>query len=95
MVESGELGELLMINVRLNDTRFVPTKLLSRAAQSSPLHFLGSHVVDNCWIVADNAPNVFEFKAEFIGTRGSTYVDASHRTLHRVCRAGYRADGHR
>lgn len=129
MVESGELGELLMINVRLNDTCYVPTKLLSWAAQSSPLHFLGSHVVDllrwlsgaevervfsvsrsvvlrklgidtpdyyqsilelssggtavveNCWIVAENAPNVFEFKAEFVGTHGSTYVDASHHRM--------------
>ena len=128
-LEAGDLGELVMINVRMNDTLFVPTRMLSWAAHSSPAHFLGSHLVDlirwlsggevervysvsrsvvlrargidtadfyqsilnltnggtavveNCWIVATNAPNVFEFKAEFVGTRGSAYVNASH---HRV-----------
>ena len=129
MVESGELGDLMMINVKLNDTIYVPTKMLEWAGKSSPAHFLGSHVVDlirwisgseikkvysvnrsvvlknlgvpttdfyqsilelsngatayieNCWIVAENAPNVFDFKGEFIGSEGSTYVNASH---HRV-----------
>ena len=129
MVESGEMGELLMINIRLNDTLYVPTKMLSWAASSSPAHFLGSHVVDlirwvtgaevervysvsrslvlrkqgvdtpdfyqsilelsnggtavveNCWIVAENAPSVFEFKGEFIGSKGSAYVDASHHRM--------------
>ena len=129
MLESGELGELQMINVRLNDTIYVPTQMLSWAAESSPAHFLGSHVVDllrwlsgdeiikvysvsrsailkqkgintpdfyqtilelshgatayveNCWIVAENAPNVFEFKGEFIGSKGSTYVNISHHRM--------------
>jgi predicted dehydrogenase len=129
MVDSGELGDLQMINVRLNDTIFVPTKMLSWASKSSPAHFLGSHVVDlirwlsgdevtrvysvsrstvlkekgvdtsdfyqtilelskgatayveNCWIVAENAPNVFEFKGEFIGSKGSTFVNISHHRM--------------
>lgn len=45
-IAAGELGSILMLNIRLNDTRFVPTRMLSWAAKSSPLHFLGSHVVD-------------------------------------------------
>ncbi|MHC4559649.1 MAG: Gfo/Idh/MocA family protein [Planctomycetota bacterium] len=129
MVTSGELGDLLMMNIRLNDTIFVPTKMLSWASKSSPAHFLGSHIVDlirwisgaeikrvfsvsrsvvlkkrgidtpdfyqsilelsnggtafveNCWIVAENAPNVYEFKCEFIGSAGSAYVDASHHRM--------------
>jgi predicted dehydrogenase len=129
MVDSGELGDLMMMNIRLNDTLYVPTKMLSWAAQSSPAGFLGSHVVDlvrwltgseikkvysvnrsvvlkskgidtpdfqqsilelsgggtayieNCWIVAENAPNIFEFKGEFIGSKGSTYVNASHHRM--------------
>jgi predicted dehydrogenase len=129
MVESGELGDMQMINVRLNDTIYVPTRMLSWAAKSSPAHFLGSHVVDlirwlsgveikrvysvsrsavltkkgvdtpdfyqtilelsngatayveNCWIVAENAPNVFEFKGEFIGSKGSTFVNVSHHRM--------------
>ena len=129
MVESGELGDLMMMNIRLNDTLYVPTKMLSWAAKSSPAGFLGSHVIDlvrwltdsevkkvysvnrsevlkskgidtpdfqqsilelsgggtayieNCWIVAENAPNVFEFKGEFIGSKGSIYVNASHHRM--------------
>ena len=42
----GQLGSLLMMNTRLNDTRFVPKRMLSWAARSSPLQLLGSHVVD-------------------------------------------------
>lgn len=129
MVETGELGDLQMINVRLNDTIYVPTKMLSWASKSSPAHFLGSHVVDlirwitgdeiirvysvsrsvvlrekgidtpdfyqtilelsggatayveNCWIVAENSPNVFEFKGDFIGSKGSTFVNISHHRM--------------
>ena len=129
LVDSGELGTLLMMNVRLNDTLFVPTRMLSWAAKSSPAHFLGSHLVDlirwlsvaevtrvysvsrsvvlkkagidtpdffqsilelsnggtavieNCWIVNESAPNVFDFQCEFIGTKGSAYVNASHHRM--------------
>ena len=45
-IAAGQLGTLMMMNIRLNDTRFVPTRMLSWAAKSSPLQFLGSHVVD-------------------------------------------------
>ena len=129
MIETGELGDLLMINVKLNDTIYVPTKMLEWAERSSPVHFLGSHVVDlirwlsgseikkvysvsrsvvlknmgiqtpdfyqsilefsngttayveNCWIIAENAPNVFDFRGEFIGSKGSTYVNVSHHRM--------------
>lgn len=129
MVDSGELGDLQMINVRLNDTIYVPTKMLNWASSSSPAHFLGSHVIDlirwisgseilrvysvsrkevlrkkgintpdfyqsilelsngatayveNCWIVAENAPNIFEFKGDFIGSKGSTFVNVSHHRM--------------
>ncbi len=129
MVDTGELGDLQMINVRLNDTIYVPTKMLNWASRSSPAHFLGSHVVDlirwisgaeiirvysvcraevlrkkgintpdfyqsilelsngatayveNCWIVAENAPNIFEFKGDFIGSKGSTFVNVSHHRM--------------
>jgi predicted dehydrogenase len=129
LVDSGELGTLVMMNVRLNDTLFVPTRMLSWAAKSSPAHFLGSHLVDlirwlsgaevtrvysvsrsvvlkkagidtpdffqsilelssggtavveNCWIVNESAPNVFDFQCEFIGTKGSVYVNASHHRM--------------
>ena len=45
-IEGGELGDVVSAYLRLNDTIFVPTKMLSWAAQSSILWFLGSHSVD-------------------------------------------------
>jgi predicted dehydrogenase len=129
MVESGELGEILMMNIRLNDTLYVPTKMLYWASKSSPAYFLGSHVIDlvrwltgkeikkvysvnrsvvlkkagidtpdyyqsilelsnggtayieNCWIISEKAPNVFEFSGEFVGTKGSTFLNASHHRM--------------
>jgi predicted dehydrogenase len=129
MLEAGELGTLLAINIRLNDTLFVPTRMLSWAARSSPVHFLGSHVVDlirwltgsevvrvfavsrsvvlkqagidtpdffqyilelksgttamveNCWVVNESSPSVFDFQCEFIGTKGTAYVNNSHHRM--------------
>jgi predicted dehydrogenase len=129
MLCAGEMGTLMSMNIRLNDTLFVPTRMLSWAARSSPVHFLGSHVIDlirwmsgseisrvyavsrstvlkqrgvdtpdffqyllelssgatamveNCWIVNESSPSVFDFQAEFIATKGSAYVNASHHRL--------------
>ena len=45
-IEKGNLGKIISAYVRLNDTVQVPTRLLSWAAKSSVLWFLGSHTVD-------------------------------------------------
>jgi predicted dehydrogenase len=45
-IEDGELGEILSINTKLNDSIYVPTKMLSWAAKSSPAWFLMSHTMD-------------------------------------------------
>jgi predicted dehydrogenase len=129
LLRQGKLGDLQMINIRLNDTRFVPEKMLSWSDRSSPAHFLGSHVVDlvrwisgaevarvysvsrsvvlkqagidtpdffqsiveltsgatavieNCWIVNESSPNVYDFQCEFVGSRGSVYVNTSHHGM--------------
>lgn len=129
LLTSGELGELQMINIKLNDTIYVPTKMLSWASKSNSLHFLGTHLVDlirwissseinrvysvsrsnllkgigidtpdyfqsilelnnggtvymeNCWIIAESAPSVYEFKAEFIGSKTTVKVDISHHRM--------------
>lgn len=129
LVSSGELGELLMINIKLNDTLYVPTKMLSWASKSNSLHFLGTHLIDlirwisqsevervysvsrsvvlkgmgintpdfyqsilelknggtvymeNCWIISESAPSIFEFKAEFVGSKGTVKVDISHHRM--------------
>jgi len=128
-LENGELGEPMMVYCRLSDTIFVPTKMLSWAAQSSLLWFLGSHCVDlilwllqdevkrvysvsrsnvlvqrgiptpdffqtvlefkngavatveNCWILPESAPSVFDFKFEIVGSEGTAFADGSHHRM--------------
>jgi predicted dehydrogenase len=59
-LESGEIGDLLYINMRLNDSLFVPTKMLSWAGKSSVLWFLGSHAIDLIlWLVGSAVDEVF------------------------------------
>jgi predicted dehydrogenase len=43
---AGELGDILYVNMRLDDTLFVPTEMLGWAASSSVAWFLGSHTAD-------------------------------------------------
>ncbi|HIE52071.1 MAG TPA: Gfo/Idh/MocA family oxidoreductase [Armatimonadetes bacterium] len=128
-LEEGELGEPLMFYVRLNDTIFVPTQMLSWGGQSTVGWFLGSHAfdlirwlsgaevrrvyavsrsvvlkqrgldtpdffqttleltngataqVENCWVVAETAPVVFDFKCELVATKGTMYADPSHHRM--------------
>ena len=38
--------------------------------------------VENCWIMSDAMPTVFDFKCEFIGSEGTAFIDcSSHRML--------------
>lgn len=128
-IDGGELGHLVLIATRLNDTIFVPTKMLSWASKSTVAWFLGSHVVDlirwltgsevkrvytitrsvvlkgmgietpdffasmlelesgcaatieNCWIISESSPNVYDFKCEVVGTKGTIFVDTSHHGM--------------
>ena len=41
----------------------------------------GTAYIENCWIVSEKAPNVFEFSGEFIGSKGSAFVNASHHRM--------------
>jgi len=139
-LDEGELGELQMMSMRLNDTLFVPTKMLSWASKSTVTWFLASHCVDlvrflsgdevrrvyavsrsrvlepmgistpdfyqsilelrggatvyveNCWIISESFPNVFDFKVEIVGAAGTIFADLStHGMLARYTQqeAGY------
>ena len=58
--EKGEPGEPVHAYIRLNDTIYVPTKMLSWADKSSVLWFLGSHTVDLVrWIFNSEAAEVY------------------------------------
>jgi predicted dehydrogenase len=45
-IENGAIGEIVSAYLRLNNTIYVPLKMLSWSAKSSILWFLGSHTVD-------------------------------------------------
>ncbi len=132
-VEKGEMGDVQLIQLRLNDTLFVPTQMLSWAGKSNVAWFLASHTIDlvrwltedevvrvysvassrvlkgmgidtpdffqttlqmsrgavasieNCWIMSQGYPTVFDFKCELIGSEGMMMADLStHRALQRI-----------
>jgi predicted dehydrogenase len=45
-IENGAIGEIVSAYLRLNNTLYVPLKMLSWSTKSSILWFLGSHTVD-------------------------------------------------
>lgn len=59
-IESSRYGEPYSAYIRLNDIRWVATDLLSWAAQSSILWFLGSHSLDTLrWLFNDEVKRVY------------------------------------
>jgi predicted dehydrogenase len=55
-IARGELGEVELMNARLNDTLFVPTRMLSWAARSTVGWFLLPHLVDLALWLSDKTP---------------------------------------
>jgi len=50
-VESGAIGKIVTMNSRLNDTIYVPTKMIGWASRTTPAWFLLSHAIDlGCWL---------------------------------------------
>ena len=137
-LQAGELGEPQMITLRLNDTIYVPTGMLSWAGNSSVAWFIGSHSVDlirwlfedevvkvysvarsrvlkgmgidtpdffhtilelsrggvahieNCWILSESYPTVFDFKVELVGDKGHVMADLSgNRMLQKYTQDGW------
>jgi len=129
-IQNGEMGEPQVMTIRLNDTVYVPTQMLSWGGTSTVAWFLGSHSLDlvtwlfddqivrvysvsrsrllaergvntpdffhtivelqgggvahveNCWIMSEAMPPVFDMKCEFIGSEGTAFIDcSSHRML--------------
>ncbi|MTW84403.1 gfo/Idh/MocA family oxidoreductase [Virgibacillus dakarensis] len=64
-VDNGDLGEIVTLNSRLNDTIYVPTKMLKWSLNSTPGWFLLSHSIDlACWL-----KNVKPIRVFSVGTR--------------------------
>jgi predicted dehydrogenase len=59
-IEKGEMGEVQFIFLRLNDTIWVPTTMLSWAAKSNVAWFLASHCIDLVrWFTGDEVAKVY------------------------------------
>ena len=59
-LDDGDLGDPVSAYFRLNDIKWVATDMLSWAAQSSILWFLGSHTVDTLrWFFSDEVEQVY------------------------------------
>jgi predicted dehydrogenase len=71
-VRAGTLGKVLSAYYRLNDTIMVPTRMLSWAAKSSILWFLGSHTVDTLrFLFDDEVARVYAVsRSEVLAARG-------------------------
>jgi predicted dehydrogenase len=83
-IKNGEFGDIYAMRVTLNDTIYVPTRMLSWAGRSSPGWFLMSHCVDMAlWLVGKKVriANARGIKRVLKGKGIDTYdaIDASIR----------------
>lgn len=71
-IEDGEIGRLLYAYYRLQDTIFVPTKMLSWAGQSTVNWFLASHCLDTLmWLFDDVIETVYTVsRSEVLKSKG-------------------------
>lgn len=75
-IDSGELGKIISLNVRANDTLYVPTQMLPWASRSSPAWFLLSHAFDLAlWLTGAKAHSIFAkgIKSKLVGMGIDTY----------------------
>jgi len=82
-IEAGELGELQMASLRLSDTIFVPTQMLSWAANSTVAWFIGSHSVDLLrWFFQDEVARVYSVaRSHVLKAMGIDTPDFFHTIL--------------
>ena len=83
IIERGELGDILSINARLNNTIMVPTKMLSWASKTSPAWFLTSHPLDLAlWYTKKKVVKVYAtgFKKVLVN-KGIDTWDCIHSTV--------------
>jgi predicted dehydrogenase len=82
-IESGEIGKVQYINIRLNDSIYVPTEMLSWAGSSTVLWFLGSHAVDLVlWLLDESVERVFCIsRSKILAERGIHTPDFFHSVL--------------
>jgi predicted dehydrogenase len=79
-IDSGELGTPEMMTLRLNDTIYVPTEMLSWAGDSTVVWFLGSHSVDLVrWFFEDEVSRIYSVsRSRVLADRGIDTPDYFH-----------------
>lgn len=55
-IESGKFGEIFSLNARLNDTIYVPTKMIKWSSKTTPAWFLMSHLLDLAYYLIGERP---------------------------------------
>jgi predicted dehydrogenase len=82
-IAAGEIGRPIHGYARLSNTTFVPLKMLSWAAKSSALWFLGSHVLDVLrFVLADEVTRVFSVSRRgVLASRGVETQDVHLSTI--------------
>ena len=82
-VAAGEIGRPIHGSSRLSNTTFVPLDMLSWAAKSSALWFLGSHVLDTLrFVLADEIVRVYAVsRSGALAARGVETQDVHLSTL--------------
>jgi predicted dehydrogenase len=82
-IAAGELGAVQTVTCRLNDTLFVPTRMLPWAGRSSVLYFLASHCLDTLrWVLGDEVARVYSTSSSRVLTgRGVDTPDFYLTTL--------------
>lgn len=82
-IQEGSMGEPQMMSLRLNDTIYVPTEMLSWGGKSSVLWFLGSHSVDLVrWLFDDEVERVYCVeRSRVLKARGLDTPDFYHYIL--------------
>lgn len=82
-IASGRLGRPVSAYYRLNDIRWVATDMLSWAAKSSILWFLGSHSLDTlCWMMDDQVEEVYSVSSKgILESQGVDTVDMYMTTI--------------
>lgn len=82
-IDQGDLGDVKMIYLRLNDRISVPTELLPWAGQSTVLWFVGTHMIDTIrWLTGQEVVRVYAVKRDgVLSSRGIDTPDFYQSTL--------------
>ncbi len=82
-IETGEIGEPQLLQLRLSDTIYVPTRMLSWAAKASVAWFLACHCVDLVrWLTGREVERVYAVaRSRVLRAMGIDTPDFYHLTL--------------